>query len=582
MTAVGTRSAILATGLRKSYGDHVVLAGIDLDIAEGTVFALLGPNGAGKTTTVHILSTLIGADGGEVQVAGHDVVKEPDAVRAVIGLTGQVSAVDRLFTGEENLRLMADLRHLGKTEGRRRVAALLEQFDLVDAATKPVGIYSGGMKRRLDLAMTLVGDPRIIFLDEPTAGLDPRSRRVMWDIIHDLVARGVTIFLTTQYLEEADRLAHQIAVLDRGQLVAQGTPNELKRLVPGGHVQLSFSDATELARAARIFADGTADEEGLTLNIPSDGGTRSLRELLDRLDAGSIDVGGLVVQTPGPRRRLPVADRQPRQARGDRPMNTYPLVVTDTATMLRRNLRRARRYPSLTFFIAAIPVVFLLLFVFVLGGTLGAGLGGVAGGRAEYTAYVLPGILLVTVAGAAQGTAISVAMDMSEGIIARFRTMAVARSSVLTGHVIGSVIQTMLAIVIVMVVAVLIGFRSTTGPVEWLAAAGLLALTAVAISWLSVALGMVSKSVETASNLPMFLVILPFLSSGFVPTDSMPDGLNWFAENQPFTPLIETVRGLLLGTPIGNSGIVGVAWCIGISVVGFLWARRLYDRDPAT
>jgi ABC-2 type transport system permease protein len=263
-------------------------------------------------------------------------------------------------------------------------------------------------------------------------------------------------------------------------------------------------------------------------------------------------------------------------------MNTYPLVVTDTATMLRRNLRRARRYPSLTFFIAAIPVIFLLLFVFVLGGTLGAGLGGVAGGRAEYTAYVLPGILLVTVAGAAQGTAISIAMDMSEGIIARFRTMAVARSSVLTGHVIGSVIQTMLAIVIVMVVSVLIGFRSTTGPIEWLAAAGLLALTAIAISWLSVALGMVSKSVETASNLPMFLVILPFLSSGFVPTDSMPDGLSWFAENQPFTPLIETVRGLLLGTPIGNSGIVGVGWCVAISVVGFLWARRLYERDPGS
>ncbi len=298
MTVLATRSAIHATGLRKSYGEQVVLDGIDLDIAEGTVFALLGPNGAGKTTTVHILSTLIGADGGDVQVAGHDVAREPDAVRALIGLTGQVSAVDRLFTGEENLRLMADLRHLGKTEGRRRVAELLEQFDLVDAATKPVGVYSGGMKRRLDLAMTLVGDPRIIFLDEPTAGLDPRSRRVMWDIIHDLVGRGVTIFLTTQYLEEADRLAHQIAVLDRGKLVAQGTPNELKRLVPGGHVQLSFSHATELARAARIFADGSADEEALTLTIPSDGGTRSLRELLDRLDAGSIDVGGLEVQTP--------------------------------------------------------------------------------------------------------------------------------------------------------------------------------------------------------------------------------------------------------------------------------------------
>jgi ABC-2 type transport system permease protein len=263
-------------------------------------------------------------------------------------------------------------------------------------------------------------------------------------------------------------------------------------------------------------------------------------------------------------------------------MTTYQFALVDSATMLRRNLRRMRRYPSLTFFIAGIPVVLLLLFVYAFGGTLGAGLGLVSGGRADYIAYVVPGILLITVAGAAQGTAISVAMDMTEGIIARFRTMDIARVSVLTGHVIGSVIQTMLAIVIVMVVAVLIGFRSTTGPIEWLAATGLLVLTAFAISWLSVALGMSAKSVETASNLPMFLVLLPFLSSGFVPTESMPDGLSWFAEHQPFTPLIETVRGLLLGTPIGNSGLVAVAWCIGISVVGYVWARRLYDRNPAS
>ncbi len=263
-------------------------------------------------------------------------------------------------------------------------------------------------------------------------------------------------------------------------------------------------------------------------------------------------------------------------------MTAYPLVLADSATMLRRNLRRMRRYPSLTIFIAGIPVVLLLLFVYVFGGTLGAGLGAVAGGRADYVAYVVPGILLITVAGAAQGTAISVAMDMTEGIIARFRTMDIARVSVLTGHVVGSVIQTMLAIVIVVVVALLVGFRSTTGPLEWAAAAGLLALAAFAISWLSVALGMSAGSVETASNTPMFLVLLPFLSSGFVPTDSMPDGLSWFAEHQPFTPLIETVRGLLLGTPIGDSGVVAVGWCVGISIVGYLWARRLYDREPAS
>ena len=262
-------------------------------------------------------------------------------------------------------------------------------------------------------------------------------------------------------------------------------------------------------------------------------------------------------------------------------MTALPMVA-DSATMLRRNLRRMRRYPSLTFFIAGLPVVFLLLFVYVFGGAIGAGLGDVTAGREAYLAYVIPGILLMTVAGGAQGTAISVAMDMTEGIIARFRTMAIARGAVLTGHVVGSVIQTMLAVVIVTAVALLIGFRPTTGPLEWAAAAGLLALAAVAISWLSVALGMVPKDVETASNLPMFLVILPFLSSGFVPTATMPGPLAWFAEHQPFTPIIETIRGLLLGTPIGSDGIVAVAWCVGISVLGYLWSRRLYDRNPAS
>jgi len=298
MTAIEPRIAIQVAGLRKSYGEQVVLDGIDLEVAEGTVFALLGPNGAGKTTMVRILSTLISADGGEVRIAGHDTAREPDAVRRLIGVTGQFSAVDDLFSGEENLRLMTDLRHLGKEAGRRRVDELLERFDLVDAAAKPVNTYSGGMKRRLDLAMTLVGDPRIIFLDEPTAGLDPRSRRAMWETIRELVARGVTIFLTTQYLEEADRLADHVALLDHGTFIAEGTPDELKRLVTGGHVQLSFADVAQLDRAASVFDGSTRDDESLTLQVPSDGGIRSLRTILDRLEAGSIDVGELSLQTP--------------------------------------------------------------------------------------------------------------------------------------------------------------------------------------------------------------------------------------------------------------------------------------------
>jgi ABC-2 type transport system ATP-binding protein len=290
--------AICVRGLRKTYGKQVVLDGIDLDVPAGTVFALLGPNGAGKTTAVHILATLIQADAGEVVVGGHDIAREPDAVRHTIGLTGQVSAVDAQFTGEENLRLMADLHHLGREQGQRRVAELLERFDLVDAAAKPAMTYSGGMRRRLDLAMTLVVEPRIIFLDEPTTGLDPRSRRMMWDTIRELVGRGVTILLTTQYLEEADQLANRIALLDNGRIVAQGTPAELKRLVPGGSVRLEFGDVADLDRAAAALGSAASrDEQALALQVANEGGVHTLRALLDRLDAERIEVDGLSVRS---------------------------------------------------------------------------------------------------------------------------------------------------------------------------------------------------------------------------------------------------------------------------------------------
>ncbi len=291
--------AISATGLRKSFGDQLVLDGIDLQVAEGTIFALLGPNGSGKTTTVRILSTLITADAGAVQVAGHDLAREPGKVREAIGVTGQFSAVDGLLNGEENLLMMGDLHHLSRAMSKRRATELLEKFELADAAKKVVMTYSGGMKRRLDLAMTLVGNPRLIFLDEPTTGLDPRSRRTMSQIITDLAAGGVTIFLTTQYLEEADQLADQIAVLDHGKLVAQGTAEELKRLVAGGHVLLRFGAQDALDRAAALFGAAAArDDEELTLQIPSDGGVRALKDLLDRLDENAIAALTLTIHTP--------------------------------------------------------------------------------------------------------------------------------------------------------------------------------------------------------------------------------------------------------------------------------------------
>jgi ABC-2 type transport system ATP-binding protein len=293
-----TTPAIDAHGVVKSFGEHRVLDDVNLTVAESTIFSLLGPNGAGKTTMVRILSTLIAADAGDIRIAGHDLAAESRAVRALIGVTGQFSAVDNLLTGSENLRLMADLRHLGRRAGSRRVSELLERFDLSDAADKPLSTYSGGMRRRLDLAMTLVGGPRVIFLDEPTTGLDPRSRRTMWEIIGELVADGVTILLTTQYLDEADQLADRIAVLDHGRIVAEGTPAELKRRVPGGHVELRFADLRPLHEAAALLDVAPPGGEHLALQVPGDGTLGSLRRLLERLDNASVEVADLSIHTP--------------------------------------------------------------------------------------------------------------------------------------------------------------------------------------------------------------------------------------------------------------------------------------------
>jgi ABC-2 type transport system ATP-binding protein len=293
MTA--THAAIEVAGLTKSYGDHTVLDGVDLSVPEGTVYALLGPNGAGKTTIVNILSTLLTPGDGEIRVAGFDVRREPAGIRAAIGVTGQFSAIDELLTGRENLRLMADLSHLDRATASTAVTVMLERFDLVEAADRRAQTYSGGMKRRLDLAMTLIARPRLIFLDEPTAGLDPRSRRDLWAIVREQVADGVTVLLTTQYLEEADQLADRIGVLHGGRLVAEGTAAELKRRVPGGRVSVQFTDATALTAAAAVHPDGTVDVEALTLQVPNDGSIAGLRRVIDRLD--DVGVVGLTVES---------------------------------------------------------------------------------------------------------------------------------------------------------------------------------------------------------------------------------------------------------------------------------------------
>ena len=290
--------AIEVRGLRKRFDDHTVLDGIDLSVPRGTVLALLGPNGAGKTTTVNILSTLLLPDAGSIRVAGHDLHAHPDRVRSSIGLTGQFAAIDDLLTGAENLVLMGRLHHLDRAEIADRTRHLLERFDLADVADRRPSTYSGGMRRRLDLAMGLVGRPDVVFLDEPTTGLDPRSRREMWQIVRELVADGVTILLTTQYLEEADQLADRIALLDGGRIVAEGTEAELKRRIPGGRITLRFNDSEALARAEHALEPQAVHPDTLSLDVAGRGDVGTLRDLLDRLDAERIAVEELALHSP--------------------------------------------------------------------------------------------------------------------------------------------------------------------------------------------------------------------------------------------------------------------------------------------
>ena len=404
------------------------------------------------------------------------------------------------------------------------------------------------MRRRLDLAMTLVGEPRVIFLDEPTTGLDPRSRLTMWEIIRELAAAGVTILLTTQNLDEADQLADRIAVLDQGRIVAEGTPAELKSRIPGGHIRLHFADPDRLRSAAGLLPVAAPDRDQLVLQVPADGTGDSLRRLLDELHEADIPVERLSIHTPdlddvflavtgshvtAPPRRP--TERHPPATRSGTTMTTLAYTLGDSRVMLRRNLKHQLRYPSVTLMLVGLPIVLLLLFVYVFGGQLGAGLG-IHEGRSAYLDFVVPGLMLVTVASAIQGTSIMVAMDMTGGIIDRFRTMAIARASVLTGHVLGSLIQTVAALAVLVGVAFGLGFRTPAGPLAWLAGIGVLVLFALALIWLAVALGLAAKSVETASNTPMILFLLVFLSSGFVRTQTMPAGLRQFAEYQPFPP----------------------------------------------
>jgi ABC transporter DrrB family efflux protein len=591
---------VRVAGVIKRFGSTVALAGVDLEVAEGTVFGLLGPNGAGKTTLVRVLATLLAPDSGHAEVFGRDVVSEAPAVREMLGLTGQFAAVDEILTGRENLQMFGRLFDLSRAEARRRADELLERFELADAADRSARTYSGGMRRRLDLASSLLTRPRILFLDEPTTGLDPRSRNEIWGIVRELVREGTTVLLTTQYLEEADQLADRIAVIDHGRVIAQGTGNELKDRVGGQILEVELSSAAQRDEAQSVLAGvGCGDPEPgehpdrLTLPAPRDG-LELIEDAAAALRHAGIGVSDLGLRRPtlddvflqltgapqsedgaGPSASVSAdgarAATGPQSAVGYRARRFRALprssllgvrsAVTDAGVVTARNLRHFIRQPELLVFSTIQPIMFVLLFAYVFGGAVRGSLpGGV-----KYVDFLLPGIFVQSVAFRATQTAVGLSEDLARGVVDRFRSMPMARSAVLLGRTVADLVRNILIIGLMIIVGYAIGFRFHAGLLDALVSVAVVSAFGFALSWIFAFVALTVRGAEAAQSAG-FVVIFPlvFASSVFVPVSSMPGWLQAVAKVSPVTLTADTARSYALvgGVPSSLGGTA--AWILGL------------------
>jgi ABC transporter DrrB family efflux protein len=592
--------AVRVEGVVKRFGATAALDGAGLEIPAGMVFGLLGPNGAGKTTLVRILATLLTPDAGRAEVFGQDVAGEPAAVRELIGLTGQFAAVDELLTGRENLEMFGRLFKLSGEQARRRAGELLERFDLAQAADRPARTYSGGMRRRLDIASSLLTRPQVLFLDEPTTGLDPRSRNEIWAVVRELRREGTTLLLTTQYLEEADQLADRIAVIDRGKVIAEGTGNELKDRVGGQILEVELSSAGQRDRAQAVLAgvgcgEPQPDERPDRLTLPAPrNGLLLVEEAaagLRRAQIGVSDIGlrrptldDVFLQLtgappsedgggPGPRtRRRP----RPQPPAPDVPAPRRPVLrlrrpspqavrsaITDTAVVTGRNLRHFIRQPDLLVFSTIQPVLFVLLFVYVFGGAIGRSLPhGIS-----YVGFLLPGIFVQSVTFGASQTAVGLKEDLQRGVVDRFRSMPVARSAVLAGRTVADLVRNIAVIGLMIAVGYLVGFRFHGGVAGAIGCIAVVAAFGLALSWIFAFVALTVRGAETAQTAG-FVVIFPlvFASSVFVPVSTFPDWLQSFAKINPVTVTADAARSFAIyGTPASLAA--AAAWIGGLLAV---------------
>jgi len=590
----GPPPAVRVGGVVKRFGSTTALAGVDLEVPEGMVFGLLGPNGAGKTTLIRILATLLVPDAGRAELLGHDVVDESSNVRELFALTGQFAAVDELLTGRENLEMFGRLFRLSRAEARRRASELLERFELVDAADRTAKTYSGGMRRRLDLASSLLTQPRVLFLDEPTTGLDPRSRNEIWEIVRDLRREGTTILLTTQYLEEADQLADEIAVIDHGRVIAEGTGDELKDRVGGQILEVELTDIGQRDEAEAALARvgcGAPEEDGrpnrLTLPAPRESLVlvEEAAAELRRAGIGVSDMGlrrptlddvflQLTGQAPGENGTPQLAVAAPEKKAAERPhrflrlhapsLQSVETSVTDTAVVTMRNLRHFWRQPDLLIFSTIQPVMFVLLFVYVFSGAIGKALpAGIS-----YVDYLLPGIFVQSVTFRASQTAVGLSEDLRRGVIDRFRSMPMARSAVLVGRTSADLVRNVLIIGLMIIVGYLVGFRFQAGVIPALGCVALIAAWGIALSWIFAFVSLVVRGAESAQTAGFVLLFpLVFASSVFVPVSTLPSWLQPIAKASPVTLTADAARTLALTGGVPHSLWGSLAWIVGIVAV---------------
>jgi ABC transporter DrrB family efflux protein len=620
-SSTDSRPAVRVEGVTKSFGPTAALVGVDLNVPESTVFGLLGPNGAGKTTLVRVLATLLTPDAGRAELFGRDVVDHAPAVRELLGLTGQFAAVDEILSGRENLVMFGRLFDLAPAEARQRADELLVRFDLADAGDRPARTYSGGMRRRLDLASSLLTRPRILFLDEPTTGLDPRSRNQIWTIMRELVRDGTTLLLTTQYLEEADELADRIAVIDHGRVIAEGTGNELKERIGGQLLEVELASAASRGEALGVLRGVGCGEpepeeraDRLTLPAPRNG-LELVEDAAAALRHADIGVSNLALRGPTLDDVFLQLTGAPASENGDQapasttaaPVKTEPVqptpspeherqrparrllrlhlptpaemrkALTDTRVVTGRNLRHFTRQPQLLIFSTIQPIMFVLLFSYVFGGAVEGSLpSGV-----EYINFLLPGIFVQSVAFRATQTAVGLSEDLERGVIDRFRSMPMARSAVLIGRTVADLVRNVLIIGLMIAVGYVIGFRFQAGALNAIACVAVVSAFGLALSWIFAFVALTVRGAEAAQSAG-FVVIFPlvFASSVFVPVSSMPDWLQAFAEVSPVTLTANTARAYALDGGVPGSLGGAAAWIIGLLVIFIplcVWRYRRMD-----